>query len=183
MKKRRSMTTGRKRRNAPTAARRRKRSTADANEKIALLTRERDEALEQQTATSDVLRVISSSPGELEPVFEAMLQNATRICEANFGNMFLYEHDAFRTVAMQNAPPAYSNVRAGKRRIFEARRLAEDPITLADLAAEFGVSRERVRQIDVSSLEKVRKAVKYRGATIETLRLQKTKPCGLRCNV
>jgi two-component system NtrC family sensor kinase len=107
------MTTGRKRRNAPTAARRRKRSTADANEKIALLTRERDEALEQQTATSDVLRVISSSPGELEPVFEAMLQNATRICEANFGNMFLYENDAFRTVAMQNAPPAYSNVRAG----------------------------------------------------------------------
>jgi RNA polymerase sigma-32 factor len=70
-----------------------------------------------------------------------------------------------------------------ERRIFEARRLAEDPITLADLAAEFGVSRERVRQIDVSSLEKVRKAVKYRGATIETLRLQKTKPCGLRGNV
>jgi RNA polymerase sigma-32 factor len=70
-----------------------------------------------------------------------------------------------------------------ERRIFEARRLAEDPITLADLAAEFDVSRERVRQIDVSSLEKVRKAVKYRGATIETLRLQKTKPCGLRGNV
>jgi RNA polymerase sigma-32 factor len=70
-----------------------------------------------------------------------------------------------------------------ERRIFEARRLAEDPITLADLAAEFGVSRERVRQIDVSSLEKVRKAVKYRGATIETLRFQKTKPWGLRCNV
>jgi RNA polymerase sigma-32 factor len=70
-----------------------------------------------------------------------------------------------------------------ERRIFEARRLAEDPITLTDLAAEFGVSRERVRQIDVSSLEKVRKAVKYRGATIETLRLQKTKQCGLRCNV
>jgi RNA polymerase sigma-32 factor len=70
-----------------------------------------------------------------------------------------------------------------ERRIFEARRLAEDPITLADLAAEFGVSRERVRQIDVSSLEKVQKAVKYCGATIETLRLQKTKPCGLRGNV
>ena len=70
-----------------------------------------------------------------------------------------------------------------ERRIFEARRLAEDPITLADLAAEFSVSRERVRQINVSSFEKVRKAVKYRGATIETLRLQKTKPCGLRGNV
>jgi RNA polymerase sigma-32 factor len=70
-----------------------------------------------------------------------------------------------------------------ERRIFEARRLAEDPITLADLAAEFGVSRERVRQIDVSSLEKVEKAVKYCGATIETLRLQETKPFSMRCNV
>ena len=55
-----------------------------------------------------------------------------------------------------------------ERRIFEARRLAEDPITLAELADEFGVSRERVRQIDVSSLEKVQKAVKNRVAAINT---------------
>ena len=58
-----------------------------------------------------------------------------------------------------------------ERRIFEARRLAEDPITLADLAAEFGVSPERVRQIEVSSFEKVQKVVKNRVATIETLAL------------
>ena len=58
-----------------------------------------------------------------------------------------------------------------ERRIFEARRLAEDPTTLADLAAEFGVSPERVRQIDVSSFEKVQKAVKNRDAAIETLAL------------
>src|SRR5262249_53756610 len=61
------------------------------------------ESLEQQTATSEVLRVISSSPGELEPVFEAMLENAVRICEASFGNLLLYEGDVFRHVALHNA--------------------------------------------------------------------------------
>src|SRR5262249_50569651 len=66
------------------------------------------ESLEQQTATSEVLQVISSSPGELEPVFQAMLANAARICEANFGNLFVYEGDAFRIVALQSAPPAWA---------------------------------------------------------------------------
>jgi two-component system, NtrC family, sensor kinase len=73
--------------------------------------RELTEALEQQTATSQVLSVISSSPGELEPVFEAMLANAVRICGANFGNLFLYENEEFRAVAMHNAPPAYAEAR------------------------------------------------------------------------
>jgi GAF domain-containing protein len=69
------------------------------------------EALEQQAATSDVLRVISSSPGNLEPVFETILMNATRLCEASFGTLFVREADAFRVVAMHNAPPAYAEAR------------------------------------------------------------------------
>jgi two-component system, NtrC family, sensor kinase len=72
------------------------------------------QSLEQQTATADVLRVISASPGDLEPVFGAMLENATRICAANFGNMFLIEDGTFRTVAMHNAPAAYSDARTAR---------------------------------------------------------------------
>ena len=71
------------------------------------------EALEQQTATSEVLRVISSSAGELEPVFQAVLENAVRICKAKFGNLYLREGDGFRAAAMYNAPPAYAEQRAG----------------------------------------------------------------------
>ena len=70
-------------------------------------TRELSESLEQQTATSEVLRVISSSPGELEPVFQAMLQNAARLCEAKFGTLNLFDGEVFQNVALYNVPPAY----------------------------------------------------------------------------
>ena len=69
------------------------------------------ESLEQQTATSQVLSVISSSPGELQPVFQAMLENATRLCEAKFGALQLRENGAFRVAAMHNPPPAYAEAR------------------------------------------------------------------------
>ncbi len=71
------------------------------------------ESLEQQTATSEVLRVISSSPGELEPVFETMLANAVRLCDAKFGTLNLYDGEAYRNVALHNVPPAYANTRRG----------------------------------------------------------------------
>jgi len=79
--------------------------------RVRTLERERDEALEQQTATSEVLRLISSLPGELAPVFEAILANATRICSAKFGSMYLREGDGFRIVAMHNAPAAFAEAR------------------------------------------------------------------------
>jgi GAF domain-containing protein len=77
----------------------------------ARLLNELRESLQQQTATADVLRVISSSPGELGPVFQTMLQNAARLCEAKFGTLYLCEGDALRIVAAYNVPPAFAEVR------------------------------------------------------------------------
>src|SRR3974390_3566491 len=71
-------------------------------------TRELSEALEQQTATSEVLKIISSSPGDLNPVFNAMLANATRICEAKFGSLLLFDGEAFRFAAEHGTPREYS---------------------------------------------------------------------------
>jgi GAF domain-containing protein len=102
------------------------------------------ESLEQQTATSEVLRVISSSPSELAPVFHTMLANATRLCEATFGVLLLYERDwRFRVVAMSNVPPAFSELRQ-REPIFEVspqtglgRAVAtKDVVHIADYAQE-----------------------------------------------
>jgi signal transduction histidine kinase/putative methionine-R-sulfoxide reductase with GAF domain len=113
-----------KRRHGPPKAVRR-RPIATNQEEIARLTQERDrlhtelrqrtddltEALEQQTATSEILRVISSSPGELAPVFDAILANSTRLCQASFGILNLFDSGGFRTVALHNTPPAYAEWR------------------------------------------------------------------------
>ena len=74
-------------------------------------TRELTESLKEQTATSEVLRVISSSPGELEPVFKSMLENAVRVCGAKFGMLHLSEGDGFRTVAMHDVPREFAEKR------------------------------------------------------------------------
>ena len=125
------------------------RDTRIEKKSVALLTRELEtarqqlkEALEQQTATSEVLQVISSSLGELEPVFQAMLANAVRICEAKFGTLWLCEGDVFRAVALHNAPPAYAeerrrrpvrpSPRVGLGRLARTRQV----VHIADMAAE-----------------------------------------------
>jgi signal transduction histidine kinase len=79
----------------------------DLEKKLITRTRELSEASEQQTATSEVLRVIASSPGELELVFRTMLDNATRICEAKFGVLFRYDGDTFRAATWVGVPPRY----------------------------------------------------------------------------
>ena len=73
------------------------------------------ESLQQQTATADVLKVISSSPGELEPVFQAMLENAMRICEAKFGILFEFANGAFRALSSHGLPPAFANFHSEPR--------------------------------------------------------------------
>ena len=78
-------------------------------EEVQARTRDLSEALEQQTATSEVLGIISSSPGELQPIFAAMLENAVSICRARFGNLWLCEGDAFRLVAAHDPPPAWAD--------------------------------------------------------------------------
>ena len=87
-------------------------SIADLQDELDHRTRERDEAIEQQTATSEVLQVISSSPGDLRPVFAAMLENAVRICDAKFGNIYRWDGDALHLMASHNIPAAFAEARA-----------------------------------------------------------------------
>ena len=101
------------------------------------------ESFQQQTATADVLKVISSSPGQLEPVFNAMLENAVRICNAKFGVLLLSEGDALRAVALHGAPPAYAEARRREPVIRHVPGTAlgqvltvKQPVQIADVQTE-----------------------------------------------
>jgi two-component system, NtrC family, sensor kinase len=96
-----------KRRNALKASIRGSPPATDRDVEVARLSHELHTALEHQAATSEVLQVISSSPGDPKPVFERLLANATRLCGAQFGNLDLREGDGFRIAALHNAPTAY----------------------------------------------------------------------------
>jgi len=117
------------------------------------------ESLQQQTATANVLQVISSSPGELEPVFETILANATRLCEAKFGTLQLRENDAFRVAAMHNPPPVYAEARRRNPliypnphnaigRVMATKRL----VHIADYTQEFRKSKVKSVTLSVERL-------------------------------
>ncbi len=108
------------------------------------------EALEQQTATSEVLQVISSSPGELEPVFATMLEKAVRICDAKFGNIYRWDGDTLHLIATHNTPPAFaearwrSHPRLGPKTPI-GRMVATKTVShIADLAADQGYIEQSV---------------------------------------
>ena len=113
-------------------------SPNDPQPDVARLQRELNEALERQVATSEVLRVISSSPGELEPVFQAMLQNAVQICQASLGNLWLRQGDKFQIVAIHGASKEYRDY------------LFAEPLVEPDAESAMGriASTGRVVQID-----------------------------------
>src|ERR1035437_6258154 len=143
MKKRRSMTTGPKRRNAPKVIRRRGSAAAGPNKKVELLTRERDEALEQQRATSEVLRVISSSATDVQPVFETIARNSVNLCGATYGVVFRFDGEMISVVAHHNIDKAALDalhqiwpMRPDTRTLMGRTILERDVVHVAHVAAE-----------------------------------------------
>ena len=149
--RRRSKTPKPARRSAPKVEIPSKPSPVAEEHETTRLARERDEALEQQTATSEVLRVISASPGELEPVFQAMLQRAVRICGAKFGNIYRWDGEALHLAASHNTPPAFAKARGstplrrpGPKTVVGRMVATKAVIHVADLAAEQAYIKDRV---------------------------------------
>ena len=137
------MTTEPKRRNAPKVARRRGSAAAGPNKKVELLTRERDEALEQQRATSEVLRVISSSATDVQPVFETIASNSVNLCGATYGVVFRFDGEMISVVAHHNIDQAALDalhqiwpMRPDTKTLMGRTILERDVVHVADVAAE-----------------------------------------------
>jgi len=117
-------------------------SNVNLFEQVQQRTRDLTEALQQQTATSEVLKVISASPGELEPVFQTLLANAVHLCEAEFGMLFLPEENEFRAVGKWNLPLAYSEflekntIRADPRIPLSRAVITKQPVQVADILVD-----------------------------------------------
>jgi signal transduction histidine kinase len=122
-------------------------SVSDLHERLNRRARELEEAREQQAATSEVLRVIASSPADLKPVFETILANATRLCEARFGVLYRVEGETLRVGAMHRAPKAFVEerrrnpvIRPSPKTTLGRVVLTRLPVQIADVQAEPGYS-------------------------------------------
>ena len=154
-----------KRSDAAMAAKKANWSVSELQEQLKGQARELEEARDERAALAEVLRVISSSPGDLEPVFGAMLVNAVRLCEAKFGNLYLYEEGALRIVASHNVPPAFAAARrSGPIHPPPGGNLNEvirtkQAVQLADLAATPAYAERHPVVVDAVELGGVRTSV------------------------
>src|SRR5262249_16269789 len=145
-KSQRRKTTTPERRNAPKAVRRRRSSAAGKEAKIALFKRERDEALEQQAAMAQVLGIISSSPSDLRPVFDAILANAPRLCEGNFAMLCRYDQGVLVGEAACNGTPEFTarfmgcKIHLGREGPTRLAALERRTVHVADITVEPGFS-------------------------------------------
>ena len=153
-----------KRSNASSAASNRRAYIAGQETVVARLTRERDEALKQQTAASEVLRVISSSPGDLESVFRSILVNANRICEAHFGTIFRYEGKALVVTAWEGVPPEYlallqsAPIPVDERTATGRAAKSKQVVHIADLSAELPCTKDdqlRARLVELGGVRTI----------------------------
>jgi GAF domain-containing protein len=160
----RSKTAKPERRRAPKAVARSNLPPAREKTEVARLRRERNEALEQQTATSEVLQAISRSTGDLEPVFGTILEKAVRYCDANFGTLFLYEKDQTSLVAAHNMPTAFSEAHRKRPGTVpggpvETAMRTRRAVHVPDLAATQSYRERHPRAVDAVELGSVRTTV------------------------
>jgi class 3 adenylate cyclase len=171
-----------------TAARKALPAHSSVEQLVERLKRERDEAIEFQTATSEVLRIIASSPENLQSVFDAMLEKAIALCDAKFGTLFLYDGKAFSVVADRNLPPAYAQAVRGRSfspetntvlRILVERKA---PVNVRDAAGDTAYAAREPLRVEAVELGGVRSFVGVpmleKGELIGTVTIYRDEPGG-----